>query len=200
MNLASLQSSLVDGFIRANESGKIKWWHAALFLAGVTVAERLLTGQKATEEAEEIYEDEHQPAWAPPGWVFGPVWGANSLALGWAGQRLLNAPKEMPNRNALLALQGAHWLIYTTFGNVNFRQKSPVLAGIWTFTDAGIAWASYLLARKADPKLAKAYLPLVGWTSYASTIAGYQALYNPDELLGTKAPLELNGVAKQLEK
>jgi tryptophan-rich sensory protein len=200
MDIASLKSNLIDGFINANENGKIKWWHAALFLAGVTVAERLLTGKKATEEAKEIYKDEHQPAWAPPAWVFGPAWGINSVALGWAGQRLLNAPKKLPNRNALLALQGAHWVIYTTFGRLEFKERSSLLAGFLTFADAGIAWASYLLARQSDPKLANAYLPLVGWTSYASTIAGYQALYNPDQLLGTKAPLKLNGIGKRLEK
>lgn len=194
----NLTSKLLDSF--ANSSGKVKWWHAALFLAAVTVVERLSTGKKGTENAKELYEDENQPAWAPPAAVFGPAWGANSLALTWAGQRLLNAPAALPNRNALLGLQAAHWLIYTTFGNVYFRQKSPVLAGVWTVSDAAIAWASYLLARKADPKLANAYLPLVGWTSFASTLATYQALYNNDPLLGTKAPLNVADVPNLLQK
>jgi tryptophan-rich sensory protein len=198
MNASSLTSKLFDTL--GTSGGKVKWWHAALFLAGITVVERLSTGRKGTQNAKEIYEDENQPAWAPPAGVFGPAWGINSLALTWAGQRLLNAPETLPNRKALLGLQAAHWLIYSTFGTVYFRKKSPVLAAAWTVGDAAVAWSSYLLARKGDPKLANAYLPLVAWTSFASTLAAYQALYNPDPLLDTPQPLELEGVGEALRK
>ncbi len=199
MDSSSLRSDLLDGFLRAG-GGKVKWWHAALFLAGVTVAERLITGRRAQRETKEVYEEENKPVWSPPAWAFGPAWGVNSLALTWAGQRLLNAPAELPNRKALIGLQGLHWLIYTTFSNVYFKQKSPVLAAAWTQGDALVALASYLLARKSDQKLSYAYLPLLAWTGFASTIAWYQALYNRDEFLGTAAPLKLNGTAKALLK
>lgn len=195
----SFTSQLHDAFA-AYRPGRVKWWQSALFLAGVTVLERLSTGKKGTQNAKEIYESEHQPAWAPPAGAFGPAWGLNSLALTWAGQRLLNAPESLPNRRALLGLQAAHWLIYTTFGNVYFRQKSPLLAAAWTVADAAVAGTSYALARKADTKLANAYLPLLAWTGFASTVAVYQALYNRDELLHTGQPLPLEGVAKAVLK
>lgn len=195
----SFSSQLLDAFV-ANRPGKVKWWHTALFLAGVTVLERLSTGKRASQNAKELYEDENQPAWAPPAEAFGPAWGVNSLALAWAGQRLLNAPEALPNRNALLGLQAAHWLIYTTFGNVYFRQKSPVLAAVWTVADAAVAGTSFALARKADAKLANAYLPLAAWTGFASTLAVYQALYNRDKFLDTPQPLKLEGAAKAVLK
>lgn len=195
----SLTSQLLDAFT-THRPGKVKWWQSALFLGGVTVLERLSTGKRASQNAKNLYERQNQPAWAPPAGVFGPAWGVNSLALTWAGQRLLNAPERLPNRNALLGLQAAHWLIYTTFGNVYFRQKSPLLAAAWTVADAAVAGTSYALARKADPKLAKAYLPLLAWTGFASTLAVYQALYNRDELLDTAQPLPLEGVGEALRK
>lgn len=55
--------------------------------------------------------------------------------------------------------------------------------------DAGLAAASFYAAYKTDKKLAHYYLPLLAWTTFASTIADYQALKNADPVFGTKALL-----------
>lgn len=43
---------------------------------------------------------------------------------------------------------------------------------------------------KSDEKTVYHYLPLVLWTLFAGTVAGYQALKNPDPVFGTKALLD----------
>lgn len=55
--------------------------------------------------------------------------------------------------------------------------------------DAVLATASLILALKKDKNLALDYLPLVLWTGYASTVADYQVLKNPDPVFNTKALL-----------
>ena len=88
-----------------------------------------------------------------------------------------------------MLLQMAIWAIFFSFGYVYFNKKSPILAAIWTLSDMGLATRSFVLAYQYDKKIAYHYLPLLGWTSFASTLAGYQALKNPDPLLKTRALL-----------
>lgn len=85
---------------------------------------------------------------------------------------------------------GAHGAIFFSFNYIYFRKKSPILAAAWTMADAVLATASLIMALKNDKKLALNYLPLVLWTGYASTIADYQALKNPDPALHTVALLK----------
>jgi benzodiazapine receptor len=86
-------------------------------------------------------------------------------------------------------LQALIWLVFFSFNYVYFRKKSTVLAAVLTMSDAVFAVASLIIANKIDKKVSLAYLPLTIWTLFASTLAGYQALKNPDEALGTPAIL-----------
>lgn len=83
-------------------------------------------------------------------------------------------------------MQGAIWVIFFSFGYVYFNKKSTVLAAAWTVSDAALAAASFITLLKADKPTAYHYAPLLVWTSFASTIAVYQALYNDDQFLGTE--------------
>lgn len=63
------------------------------------------------------------------------------------------------------------------------------MVAAWTVSDAVLAGLSFVTAFKENKKLANNFLPLLSWTSFASSVAGYQALKNDDPLLGTKALL-----------
>lgn len=177
---------------------RFKWYHAALFFAAVTVAaglsarsSRQRSREQQHEDDQDFYRKQKLPVWAPPAGLFGPAWTLNTLCLTWAGLRLLNKPGWFPNRRALLLLQALHWLDFTTFGYVYFRRKSPILALVWTPADALLNTAAYTLARPYDRQLANAYLPVMAWTWFATSVAAYQALYNPDRGLGLEAPIQL---------
>lgn len=173
---------------RTRRREKFTWWQGTLFLVAVSILGRLTAGDP--EESREQYEEQKTPPWSPPSWLFGIAWPINNIALVWAGIRLLNSRKRFPHRQSLLRLQGMHWLIFMTFGWVYFRKQSPWLAALWTQGDALVALRSYVLARKGDDKLARAYLPLNLWTWFASSVAWYQALYNPDPFIDTSAPVD----------
>jgi benzodiazapine receptor len=79
------------------------------------------------------------------------------------------------------------WAIFFSFNYIYFRKRSTVLAAVWTISDAVFATASFILSIKEDKKTSLTYLPLTTWTVFASILAGYQALKNPDKALGTKA-------------
>lgn len=164
----------------------MKWWQIALIATGVSLLGRLSGGKIDVEE--KVYTKElKQAPWAPPAWVFGPAWTINNFFLLMGLKRMLQT-EDVPEKKKLLILQVFIWAIFFSFNFIYFRKKSTVLAAVWTVADAILATSSLWLARK-DKKTAGNYLPLVGWTNFASTVAIYQALKNKDNALGIKALL-----------
>lgn len=102
--------------------------------------------------------------------------------------RILQQEPSAAKRRQLV-IQAFIWAIFFSFNYVYFHKKSSVLAAVWTMADAILAWLGFSFAIKTDKRIAYGYLPLALWTTYASTVADYQALENPDPLLGTKALL-----------
>ena len=167
---------------------KLKWWQVALLSIVVSAIGGLSSGQ-SNKKDRKLYTDKLvQAPWAPPGWVFAPVWTTINYFLLKALQRILNSNSS--EKRKMLVLQGLIWGIFFSFNYVYFYKRSSILAAIWTNAGAGFAIASFALARKSDKKTAWHYLPLVMWTLFAGTVADYQALKNPDPLFGTKALLK----------
>jgi tryptophan-rich sensory protein len=127
-----------------------------------------------------------QAPWAPPPWVFGPAWTVNNFFLLKGLDKLL-ASDDLEDRKTLLRLQAGMWAIFFSFGYIYFNRKSPLLAALWTVSDAVLAVTSFTRTFKKDKELSFTYLPLISWTTFASTFAAWQALKNPDPLLKTKA-------------
>lgn len=165
---------------------KLKWWHVAL-ISVVASGIGGLSARKNRNKQEKIYKKQKQAPWAPPAAVFAPAWTANNFFILMALKRLLAS--DNPDKKKLLALQAMIWTVYFSFNYVNFYKKSPILGAVWTMADAGLAAASFTLALKSDKKLAFMYLPLLGWTSFATSLADYQALKNDDPVFETKALL-----------
>ena len=147
-----------------------------------------LSAMQSQKKQRKLYEKElKQAPWAPPSWAFAPAWTINNFFLLNALRRILS--KEMPDKRKLLLLLAGIWFIFFTFNYVYFAKKSPILAAIWTKSDHLLAVASIIVAFKRDKKTALNYLPLAAWTSFASFVADYQALKNPDPVFHTKALL-----------
>jgi tryptophan-rich sensory protein len=164
-----------------------------LQVAGLTIAVSVLGMLSAGGQRKQrkYYANElKEPAWAPPGWVFAPAWTTNNVFLIKALIRLLHNDASIPHRKKLLILQGAIWLNFFSFGYAFFKKRSPWLGAAITQSDAIAALASFLVAFKADRKFSLNYLPLTLWTWFASSIAWYTALKNPDRLLKTPALLK----------
>lgn len=152
---------------------------AVLFYAAMTAIGYLTNGSR--KNSRKLYERKlKQAPWAPPSWAFGAAWSTINIFVTRALFTLLDDTTKDKNDQALLALQAGIWIIFCTFGIVYFGKKSPVLAAAWTMADAGLATASIALARKRGAAFAANYLPLLVWTWFASTLAGYQAIHNDD--------------------
>lgn len=160
---------------------KLPWWQIALIAVAISAIGGLSSFRKNKEERN-VYDVElKQAPWAPPGWLFGPAWAFNNFFILLALQRILASDRR--DKRTLLTLQVFIWIIFFSFGYVYFNKKSPVLAAIWTVSDALLAAASVMVAYRGDKKTAYCYLPLLGWTTFASSLAIYQAVNNEDPVL-----------------
>jgi tryptophan-rich sensory protein len=171
----------------AEKSAKLKWWHIVLISVAMTALGGLSSGIPNTKERKLYDRDLKQAPWAPPGWLFAPAWTLNNIFILLALQKLLTS--NVPQKKKLLILQGLIWFIFFTFGYVYFNRKSSVLAAVWTVSDAALSTASVVIASRSKTNLFYYYLPLTAWTVFASTVALYQALENPDPVLNTEALL-----------
>ena len=164
---------------------RLRWWEIALISVAASALGGLASITSSKKEKNLYNKQLKQAPWAPPAWVFGPAWTINNFFIVSALQRILNSDGN--ERKKLLWLQGFIWFIFFTYGYLYFNKRSTLLAAVWTMSDAVLATASFIIALKHDKKLAYLYLPLITWTGFASTLADYQALKNPDVLLQTKA-------------
>ncbi|OQP49774.1 hypothetical protein A4H97_28195 [Niastella yeongjuensis] len=165
---------------------RLKWWQLALLTIVVTALGGL-SGRRSKKSERNLYRDLKQAPWAPPAWVFGPAWTVNNFFVLQALRKLVQETGS--HKKKLLTLQVFIWIIFFSFNYIYFKRKSTVLAFLWTMTDTLLAAVSFTIALRKNKQLAWRYLPLLAWTGYASSLAGYQALENKDVLLNTPALL-----------
>lgn len=163
-----------------------RWWHAVAFWLFANAGSAFSIRSGSDDRA--FYENMRQAPFAPPGWVFGPAWFINNVSVLYGNLRLLNTAQDTPHRRMLLWLQGASWVIYSTFGYVYFSKKSPILAFVWTAGMYVLTITSLILSWRIDRKIAWSFLTLFLWLSLATPVAVYQMVYNPDPFFGTQAP------------
>lgn len=166
---------------------RIPWWQVALAAVALSAIGGLSARHPKSRQRKLYNQKLKQAPWAPPAWLFGPAWTFNNVFVLMALLRILRS--QDPSKKTLLFQQLAIWFIFFSFGYVYFKKQSSILALLWTAADATLAISSMLMALRSDKRLAADYLPLVVWTSFASTVAGYQAVKNADPLLGTPALL-----------
>ena len=123
----------------AFKSFKLKWYHGFLFL----IAVNLLTFAWAFTDLE-YYNNMNKPWFAPPSFVFGPVWILNNILVItgniWAFNRWqdlkngnfqflseIQKNKLKKNFSNLAILQGLSWLNYIIFTALSFGTKIPAM-------------------------------------------------------------------------
>ena len=148
------------------ESFRLRTWHAAAFLAGVSAVSAL----SSSNDARAYWRGLRRPTKPPPGWVFPTVWAGLSLLEVWADLRILNNAKA-PDRNALLGLRAVNWLLYGLFTPSFLRTRSRIAGEAITLVEGVTAGATLALLAKSDPLAAAAITPLTLWTAYSSLLA-----------------------------
>ncbi|WP_224996017.1 tryptophan-rich sensory protein [Cesiribacter sp. SM1] len=176
---------------------KYRWYHGALFLAGITLVERGLealvkkapAGPDTRQDDRAFYKNQHQAVFAPPGVAFPIAWTVNDIATIWGNLRVLNKPKGTAGRQEYLALQAASWGVYSLFTALHFGLRSPINALALTTAHAGLNIASELVAvnKLQDRKVAASLVPVLSWLAVALPTAVTSALWNPDRFYQTKS-------------
>lgn len=162
--------------------------HSRLALVGwlalVTVAGAI--GAVASRDAGSFYGVLTKPSWAPPAWLFGPVWTALYLLMGvaaWLVWREQPADAAMQRERRLgltlfvvqLALNALWtWLFFA------WRQ------GLWAFLEIGLLWVVVALTawQFARVRRLAAYLllPYLAWVAFAAALTWAVWRANPGRL------------------
>jgi tryptophan-rich sensory protein len=187
-----------------NKSAKQwRWYHVAMFYVGIQALSFALGkiaqrngGQNNPKLGESIignidnnafYNRLKQPIFAPPDWVFAPVWTINNALCLWGLLRVLNMPKGTPGRDSFLALQAAVWFCFATFNAVYFGLRSPINGAISTKLGlVGTIASMYVAVRKLkDTRTALSQSTILPWLILASATATTVAAWNNDDFYNT---------------
>ena len=135
-------------------------WLLAAFAAGAV-------GAIASVDAASFYAQLSKPPWAPPGWVFGPVWSALYALMGVAAWLVWRSPGSKGVALGLFGVQLAanalwSWLFFAWHRGALAAVEVLVLLALIVATGAAF-WRTSRLA-------ALLFVPYVLWVSFASAL------------------------------
>jgi translocator protein len=161
---------MTDRSKRSNVLGLVGWLVLSYAVSAI--------GAAASLQAQSFYGELSQPSWAPPAWLFGPVWTALFTAMGVASWLVW---REGEQRRALslfiaqLTLNGLwSWLFFA------WR-----LGGL-AFADIVVLWILILLTTvafwRARPLAGALLVPYLLWVSFAAALNYALWQLNPEVL------------------
>jgi len=140
------------------------WWALSGFAAAVIVAATV--GGLGVSGTSAEYNGLEQPAWAPPSWLFGPVWTvlyAMIALAGWLAWRRVGFTRPLWLYAAQLALNAIWTPLF--FGAGQYGLAFVDIAVLWLLIGATVA-AFWRIRRAAAVLL----LPYWAWVTYASAL------------------------------
>lgn len=156
------------------QAGGLVGWLALTFVAAAV-------GSVASTGAGPFYEGLSRPAWAPPAWLFGPVWGLLYLAMGTAAWLAWRANWTPATRIALAlyVLQLAGNALWTW---LFFAWREGALA----FGEIVLLWLLIAITTVSFWRLNKPagwlMVPYLLWVTYAAALTFSVWQRNPDVL------------------
>jgi translocator protein len=145
-------------------SSRSQWLVLAGFVAAVAVV--AVVGSLAATSASEIYGGLKQPAWAPPSWLFGPVWTVLYVMIavsGWLYWR------ENGTRQGL-ALYGVGLILNAIWTPLFFAGGAFGVALVDIILLDVVVIASLFVFRKRSPLAAALQLPYLVWILFATAL------------------------------
>ncbi|MER5872720.1 TspO/MBR family protein [Streptomyces sp. NPDC002044] len=148
-------------------SGAKSWAALAVFLA-VTFCVAAL-GAVASADAGDVYGSLRRPAWAPPGWVFGPVWTVLYAAIAVAAWLVWRHPDRARARNAL-AWWGVQLVLNLAWTPLFFGARQFGLA----LLDIVLLLVAVTITLVRFQRLSRAaallFLPYLLWVAFATAL------------------------------
>ncbi|PWB39387.1 MAG: sensory protein [Rhodocyclales bacterium] len=139
-------------------------------------------GAVASVGAKTFYAELVRPAWAPPGWLFGPVWTALYALMG-VSAWLVWRERGFAGARAALALFIVQLAVNALWSWLFFAWR----LGGPAFAEVLLLWclivATVIAFRRIKPLAAVLLLPYLAWVTFASTLTHAVWRLNP-ALLG----------------
>lgn len=129
-------------------------------------------------QAGSFYLDLTRPAWAPPAWIFGPVWSVLYVLMGVAAWLVWRKSRSVPTRTALtlFVVQLAANALWTWLFFVWHQ-------GALAFAEVLVLWtlilATIILFSKVSKLAAALLVPYLAWVSFASALNFNLWQFNP---------------------
>jgi tryptophan-rich sensory protein len=174
----------VEGRSTSARHGPPSWlallgWVALAATAGAV-------GGIASRDAGVFYGALAKPIWAPPGWVFGPVWSALYVLMGVAAWLVWRArpatPADRARRRRGLALFVGQLGLNALWTWLFFAWRQGAVA----FGEIALLWLAVVITAwhfgRVRPLAAWLLVPYLGWVSFATALTWAVWQSNPSQL------------------
>jgi tryptophan-rich sensory protein len=127
------------------------------------------TGAMAARSSRVFYEQLDRPAWAPPGWLFGPVWGVLYLLMAIAAWRVWRARGWSGARGAL-GLNVAQLVVNALWSVCFFMWRDGPLATLDVVVLLALVLATIRAYARHDRTAAAMLAPYALWVGFATAL------------------------------
>lgn len=141
--------------------GLIIWVLVSLAAGGI--------GALATRQAREFYAGLSKPSWAPPGWLFGPVWTVLYLLMGVAAWLVWRREGWAAARGPL-TLYIVQLAVNAAWSWIFFAWRRGALAFVDIVVLLGLIVATMIGFARIDRVAALLLLPYLAWVAYATAL------------------------------
>ena len=135
-------------------------WLLAAFAAGAV-------GAVASVDAASFYAQLSKPSWAPPAWVFGPVWSALYALMGVAAWLVWRSPGS---RSVALGLFGTQLAANALWSWLFFAWHRGALAAVEVVVLLALIVATVAAFWRTSRLAALLLVPYLVWVSFASVL------------------------------
>jgi benzodiazapine receptor len=154
-------------------------WVALAAVAGAV-------GAIASRDAGDFYGALVKPTWAPPGWLFGPVWSALYVLMGVAAWLVWRArpvaPADRATRRRGLALFVGQLALNALWTWLFFAWRQ----GAFALGEIALLWLAVAITTwhfgRVRPLAAWCLVPYLGWVSFATALTWAVWQRNPGQL------------------
>jgi tryptophan-rich sensory protein len=148
-----------------------------LVLGGIVLICQLagFAGSQSTDPG--FYREIARPSWAPPGWVFAPVWITLYAMMGLAAWLVWTRPRSSA-RTAALAAFAVQLLLNALWTPVFFGQRS-IGGGLAVIVALDLAlWVTIALFRRSSVAAAWLMAPYAAWVGFATVLNAWLWQHN----------------------
>jgi tryptophan-rich sensory protein len=144
-----------------------RWHWPALFVSLAVVAAVAIVGSQASVSSPEYYRELVRPSWAPPAWVFAPVWTVLYLMMAVAAWLVW---RSQPRPSSAMVWYGVQLVLNGLWTWIFFYWRRPDLA----LAEILLLWAAIAMTIRAfqriERRAARLLLPYLAWVTFATAL------------------------------